>query len=149
MVRLIAAARLSKALFTNEKTFTVEPLHNRQNRCQLLKGQQLQNHGSQSCSGLCDALGQNLRHWKDAVGLHHQKRQNQRRQLSAPYFTGRTGDIEYSTLPRRQNHALARLSSCTFGPINDFHLFPGFWSDEIWPSYSADLNPLDYSLLSY
>lgn len=37
MIRLLAGARLSKVLFTDEKIFTVEPFHNRQNHRQLLK----------------------------------------------------------------------------------------------------------------
>ena len=41
MPRLVAGARISKVLFTDEKIFTVEPLHNRQNRRPLFKkGQQ-------------------------------------------------------------------------------------------------------------
>jgi len=41
MLCLLAGTRMSQVLFTNEKIFTVEPLHNRQNHCQLLKkGQQ-------------------------------------------------------------------------------------------------------------
>ncbi|VDO33669.1 unnamed protein product [Heligmosomoides polygyrus] len=27
-------------------------------------------------------------------------------------------------------------------------LFPGFWSQEIWPSNSPDLDPMDYSVWS-
>jgi len=37
MLRLLSGACMSKVLFTDEKTFNVEPLHNRQNRRQLLK----------------------------------------------------------------------------------------------------------------
>lgn len=41
MRQLVGNGRLSKVLFTDEKIFTIEPLHNRQNRRQLLKkGQQ-------------------------------------------------------------------------------------------------------------
>ncbi|XP_054720735.1 uncharacterized protein LOC129230362 [Uloborus diversus] len=37
MLRLTAGARLSKVLFTDEKIFTIQPTHNRQNPRQLLK----------------------------------------------------------------------------------------------------------------
>ena len=40
-VKICKEPLMSKVLFTDEKIFTVEPLHNRQNHCQLLKkGQQ-------------------------------------------------------------------------------------------------------------
>ena len=37
MIKLIGAGRLQKVLFTDEKIFTVQSVHNRQNDSQLLK----------------------------------------------------------------------------------------------------------------
>lgn len=37
IIRLLAGGRLSKVFFTDEKIFTVEPIHNRPNHRQLLK----------------------------------------------------------------------------------------------------------------
>ncbi|KAJ1367135.1 hypothetical protein KIN20_027989 [Parelaphostrongylus tenuis] len=69
LIHLINGASLLKVLCTDEKIFMAKPFHDPQNRRQLPKmGQQklaVANHGPHSCSGLCDGLGQHLRHRKD------------------------------------------------------------------------------------
>ncbi|VDO70875.1 unnamed protein product [Heligmosomoides polygyrus] len=79
MRQLVGDGRLSKVLFTDEKIFTVQPVHNHQNRRQLLK--------------------------------------------------------------KGQQKTLGAIAVCE-------ELFPGFWSRDIWPSNSPDLNPMDYSVWS-
>ncbi|KAJ1370328.1 hypothetical protein KIN20_032025 [Parelaphostrongylus tenuis] len=77
MIRLISGVHLSMVLCTDEKIFTVEPLHNSQNRRQLFKKGQVKfalakamSKSTHSLFGLCDALGRHLRHRKNTDDLH-------------------------------------------------------------------------------
>jgi transposase len=117
MLRLLAGARLSRVLFTDEKIFTVEPLHNRQNRRQLLrKGK---NHRPQPFPGLHHGLGRDMRHREDASGFHPQKCKNQRYRVSTTGPPRRTGHLGNATLWPGRIRASAGLGAGAFGQIDN------------------------------
>jgi len=142
---------MSKVLFTDEKIFTVEPLHNGRNRRQLLKkGQQKtaaaktigRSHFSSSVivwSGIC-ATGKTLLILIDRnVKINDANYQQlDLRDVLKPWATEHFGPEGFVL---QQNWVPAHSTNVVLE-----ELFLGFWSKDIWPPNSLNLNPMDYSV---
>lgn len=156
MRRLVGNGRLSKVLFTDEKIFTIEPLHNRQNHRQLLKkGQQKtsvakkfgRSHFPASVmvwAGIC-ATGKTPlifinRNVKINAAIYQQQ---VLRDVLEPWASQHFG-LDGFTL--QQDWAPAHSANSTIAVCEE--LFPGFWDKEVWPPNSPDLNAMDYSVWS-
>ena len=156
MLRLVGAGRLNKVLFTDEKIFTVEPLHNRQNHRQLLKqGQQKtaaaktigRSHFPASVmvwAGIC-ATGKTPlvfieRNVKINAAIYQQRIL---RDVLEPWATEHFGTDGFTL---QQDWAPAHSANSTISVCED--LFPGFWGKDVWPPNSPDLNAMDFSVWS-
>lgn len=156
MLRLVAAGRLKRVLFTDEKIFTVQPVHNRQNLRQLLK-RGLKNtfaaklmtrqHFPKSVmvwAGVC-ATGKTPlvfidRNVKINAGVYQQ---TVLKDVVQPWASNHFGQAGFTL---QQDWAPAHGAQSTIDLCT--RLFPGFWDKTVWPSNSPDLNPLDFSIWS-
>ena len=156
MIRLLAGARLSKVLFTDEKIFTVEPFHNRQNRRQLLKkGQQKtaaaktigRSHFPASVmvwAGICSTGKTPLIFIERNVKINAASYQQRvLRDVLEPWAAEHFGPEGFTL---QQDWAPAHSARSTIAVCEK--LFPGFWGKDVWPPNSPDLNPMDYSVWS-
>jgi len=153
---LVAGDLLNRVVFTDEKIFTVEPILNRQNHRQLLKkGQQNTNaakfvtrrHFPASVmvwAGIC-ATGKT-----PIVFIDRNVKINaayyQQQILRDAFHPWAKQHFEGNNFTLQQDWAPAHSAKSTINVCNE--LFSGFWSKEIWPSNSPDLNPMDYSVWS-
>ncbi|VDP39909.1 unnamed protein product [Heligmosomoides polygyrus] len=147
MRRLVGSDRLSRVLFCDEEIFIVQPVHNRQNRRQLLKkGQQRTTIASTisrshfpaqvtAWAGICA-------YRKDGACLHGARSQNQRRyqqyilrDVLEPWRSCHSGETEFS-LKQDANSTKSTIAVCE-------EVFPGFWSKDIWASNPPHFNPMD------
>ena len=156
MLSLVTDSCLERVLFTDEKIFTVQPIHNSQNDRQLLK-RGLKNtfaaklmtkqHFPKSVmvwAGVC-ATGKTPLIFIDRnVKINAQVyQQNVLKDVVEPWASNHF-DQQGFTL--QQDWAPAHGATSTIALCNQ--LFPGFCGKDVWPSNSPDLNPLDYSLWS-
>ncbi|KAJ1367411.1 hypothetical protein KIN20_028316 [Parelaphostrongylus tenuis] len=151
MTHLIAGARLSKALSTDEKRLTVELLHNQQIDVNFPRRVteifRTKNHELQPLCGLCYSLGQHLSQQKTAIDLHQRKWENQRCQLSIASFTEQSRALEQfggEGFTLQQDWAPAH-STWSMSSIY-LKLLRGSWGKDIWPSNSLVLKSMDYSV---
>lgn len=119
MLPLFAGGRLLKVFIMNEKIFTVELLHTRQNRRQLLKNDQ------QNTSARWDRCSSSSRTWK-LTPL-----------ASAASSSGKTETMSDSVLWPRLFYASTELGTGGFRQNNNRHLFSGFWGKALWPPNSV------------
>ncbi|CAK9821600.1 Transposable element Tc3 transposase [Anthophora retusa] len=146
MIRLISGARLQKVLFTDEKIFTIESLHNRQNRRQLLKkGQQSDFPGSVMVwAGICATGKTPLVFIERNVKINATSYQQRiLREVLQPWALKHFGEEGFTL---QQDWAPAHSAQTTIATCEE--LFPGFWGKDVWPPNSPDLNPMDYSVWS-
>ncbi|XP_054719190.1 uncharacterized protein LOC129228534 [Uloborus diversus] len=156
MLRLTAGARLSKVFFTDEKIFTIEPTHNRQNHRQLLKKVQKKtaaakiighSHFAASImvwAGICATGATPLvfidRKVKINAAIYQQRVLCD---VLRPWATEHFGQ---DTFTLQQDWTPAHSARSTIAICKD--LFPGFWGKDVWLPNSPDLNPMDYSVWS-
>ncbi|VDP05368.1 unnamed protein product [Heligmosomoides polygyrus] len=156
MRQLVGDGRLSKVLFTDEKIFTVQPVHNHQNRRQLLKKGQQKTSAARTISrrhfpasvmvwaGICATGKTPLVFMEQNVKINAASYQQYvLRDVLEPWATSHFGETGFSL---QQDWAPAHSAKSTIAVCEE--LFPGFWSRDIWPSNSPDLNPMDYSVWS-
>lgn len=156
MLRLLGGARLSKVLFTDEKIFTIEPLHNRQNRRQLLKkGQQKttaaktigRSHFPASVmvwAGICATGKTPLVFIERNVKINAASYQQQLlRDVLDPWAAQHFGPAGFTL---QQDWAPAHSANSKMVVCEE--LFPGIWGKNVWPPNSPDINPMDYSVWS-
>lgn len=154
MLRLVAGGRLEKVLFTDEKIFTVEPLHNRQNHCQLLKKGQKKTTAAKIVSrshfpasvmvwgGICETGKTPLIFIERNVKINAVSYQQRvLRDVLQPWAMQHFGEEGFTL---QQDWAPAHSAQSTIAVCEQ--LFPGFWSKQVWPPNSPDLNPMDYSV---
>jgi transposase len=151
--RLAAAGRHRSVLFTDEKIFTVERLHNHQNDRQLLRKGCSQRSiiarslfpasvmvwagvtadGKTPLVFVDKGVKINAAFYQEAIlrgALDPWARQ---------HFAGRQWVFQQDWAPA--HGAKTTLALCQ-------RLFPGFWGKDVWPSNSPDLNPMDYAVWS-
>lgn len=156
MRRLVGGGRLSKVLFTDEKIFTVEPQHNRQNRRQLLKkGHQRtaaaktigRSHFPASVmvwAGISATGKTPLVFIERNVKINAASYQQRvLRDVLEPWATEHFGPGGFTL---QQDWAPAHSANSTIAVCEE--LFPGFWGKDVWPPNSPDLNPMDFSVWS-
>lgn len=156
MRRLVGGGRLSKVLFTDEKIFTVEPLHNRQNRRQLLRKGQQKTAAAKTigCShfpasvmvwaGICATGKTPLVFIERNIKINAASYQQRvLRDELEPWATDHFGEDGFTL---QQDWAPAHSANSTMAVCEE--LFPGFWGKDVWPPNSPDLNPMDYSVWS-
>lgn len=156
MQRLVAGCRLNSVIFTDEKIFTIEPSHNRQNARQLLKKGQQKTMAAKIINrrlfpssimvwaGICASgktpllfIDRNIK--INAVYYQENILRDTLHPWAMQHFDG-------STFTLQQDWAPAHSAKSTIDVCKK--LFPGFWSKDVWPSNSPDLNPMDYSVWS-
>lgn len=153
MNRLVAAGRLNRVLFTDEKIFTIERHHNSQNHRQLLRRKGLaaklieRSHFPRSVmvwGGIC-ATGKTPLVFIDRnVKINANVYQNViLRDVLHPWATEHFGENRFVL---QQDWAPAHGAKTTIQLCEE--LFPGFWGKDVWPSNSPDLNPMDFSVWS-
>lgn len=156
MLRLVGGGRLERILFTDEKIFTVEPIHNRQNHRQLLrKGQQKsvtaklahRSHFPLSVmvwAGICATGKTPLVFIPRNVKINAvEYQQRVLRGVVEPWSMEHFGQNGFTL---QQDWAPAHSARSTLALCGQ--LFPGFWDKDVWPPNSPDLNPLDFSIWS-
>ena len=156
MTKQIAAGRLQKVLFTDEKIFTVQRAHNRQNDRQLLKlGAQryaaakiiARSHFPSSVmvwGGICASGKTPLVFIDRNVKINAASYQKDvLTDVLYPWKMEHFGGKEFIL---QQDWAPAHSARTTISVCEQ--LFPGFWGKDVWPSNSPDLNPMDYSVWS-
>lgn len=156
MRRLVGGGRLSRVLFTDEKIFTVQVLHNRQNRCQLLRKGQQKTAAAKTISrshfpasvmvwaGICATGKTPLVFIPRNVKINAiEYQQRVLRDVLQPWATQHFGPDRFVL---QQDWAPAHSANSTIAVCEK--LFPGFWDKDVWPSNSPDLNPMDYSVWS-
>lgn len=156
ILRLVRGARLLKVLFTDEKIFTIEPHHNRQNHRQLLRKGQQKIPGAKiiGCShfpasvmvwaGICASGKTPLvfidRNVKINAACYQQK---VLRDVLEPWSAQHFGAGGFTL---QQDWAPSHSAKSTIAVCRE--LFPGFWDKDVWPPNSPDLNPMDFSVWS-
>ena len=154
MVRLVANGRLERILFTDEKIFSIQPLHNHQNHRQLLKrglkntfvaNLMVRKHFPTSImvsGGICATGKTPLVFLERSVKIKAENYQQLvLKDVLKPWATNHFGQAGFSL---QQDWAPAHGAHSTLNLCKK--LFPGFWDKTIWPSNSPDLNPFDYSV---
>ncbi|VDO87649.1 unnamed protein product [Heligmosomoides polygyrus] len=133
-----------------------KPVHNHQNRRQLLKKGQQKTSAARTISrrhfpasvmvwaGICATGKTPLVFMEQNVKINAASYQQYvLRDVLEPWATSHFGETGFSL---QQDWAPAHSAKSTIAVCEE--LFPGFWSRDIWPSNSPDLNPMDYSVWS-
>ena len=153
MKRRVAAGRLNQVLFTDEKIFTVQRIHNSQNQRELLRKKSLAQKIIQRSlfprsvmvwAGIC-ATGKTPLVFIDRnVKINAHVYQNDiLRTVLHPWAQQHFGENNFML---QQDWAPAHGAKTTLTLCET--LFPGFWGKDVWPSNSPDLNPMDFSVWS-
>jgi transposase len=154
METLVGDGRLHSVVFTDEKIFSVECHHNHQNDRQLLrKGSSTgpdativsRSHFPTSVmvwGGIC-ATGKTPLVFVDKGAKINAAYYQEKILLGAllPWGRQHFGQAEWAL---QQDWAPAHSAKTTMALCRQE--FPGFWDKDVWPPYSPDLNPLDYSI---
>jgi inhibitor of nuclear factor kappa-B kinase subunit alpha len=153
MKRLAAAGRHRSILFTDEKLFTVEQHHNHQNDRQLLPKDAERppvvtrsNFASSVMvwAGICATGKTPLVFIEKGVKVTAKVYQDQiLKDVLDPWARQHFGNQDWTL---QQDWAPSHSAKTTIALCKE--LFPNIWEKDIWPSYSPDLNPMDYSVWS-
>ena len=153
MKRMVAAGRLNLVLFTDEKIFTVQRIHNSQNHRLLLKNKSLASRLVQRSlfpqsvmvwGGICSTGKTPLVFINRNVKINATVYQNEiLRAVLHPWALKHFGENNFML---QQDWAPAHGAKTTIELCDE--LFPGYWGKDVWPSNSPDLNAMDYSVWS-
>ncbi len=154
MLQLVGGGRHRSVVFTDEKIFTVEAHHNHQNDRQLLRKGSSTNPDVATVSRGHFPLSVMVWGGICATGKTPLVFVDKGAKVNASYYQERI--LHGALLPWAQQHfgesqwvlqqdwAPAHSAKTTLALCQQE--CPGFWDKGVWPPYSPDLNPLDFSV---
>lgn len=157
LLKILKVRLISDVIWSDEKIFTIEPIPNRQNHRQLLPKDQAKSPKRKMVYN--KLFPKSVMVWAGftsegkvpLVFIDRNVKINSEvyqkcvlKDVLLPWVTSHFGQRPFIF---QQDWAPSHGSKSTKAVL-DAH-FPGYWSKDLWPASSPDLNPLDFSVWGY